>query len=86
MKREHEQRREPLGDATRVRGLLAMAGYRSITAWAEAHGIKPVTARRVIYDWAHRADRDPHGGVAREVMEKLRQTVEAARDAAREAA
>jgi hypothetical protein len=81
MKREREQRREPLGDATRVRGLLAMAGYRSITEWATRHGIKPVTARRVIYDWANRADRDPHGGVAREVMEKLRQTVEAAREA-----
>lgn len=72
---------KPLGDATRVRGLLAMAGYRSITEWATRHGIKPVTARRVIYDWANRADREPHGGVAREVMEKLRQTVEAAREA-----
>lgn len=79
MKRERELGREPLGDATRVRGLLAMAGYRSITAWAQAHGIKPVTARRVIYDWANRTDRDPHGGVAREVMKKLRETVQAAR-------
>jgi hypothetical protein len=66
---------KPLGDATRVRGLLAMAGYRSITEWATRHGIKPVTARRVIYDWANRADREPHGGVAREVMRKLRETV-----------
>lgn len=82
MKQEREQRREPLGDATRVRGLLALAGYRSITAWAEANGIKPVTARRVIYDWANRADRDPHGGVAREVMKKLRMTLAEEREAA----
>jgi hypothetical protein len=30
MKREREQRREPLGDATRVRGLLALA---TVTKW-----------------------------------------------------
>lgn len=76
MKREREIERKALGDATRVRGLLAMAGYRSITDWANRHGIKPVTARRVIYDWANRADRDPHGGVAREVMRMLRETVD----------
>jgi len=77
-----EQARVPLGDATRVRGLLAMAGYRSITEWANRHGIKPVTARRVIYDWANRADRDPHGGVAREVMRRLRATISRIEDAA----
>lgn len=74
MKRKEEER-VALGDATRVRGLLAMAGYRSINEWAMRHGVKPVTARRVIYDWANRADRDPHGGVAREVMRKLRETL-----------
>ncbi|MEO1750692.1 hypothetical protein [Thiofaba sp. EF100] len=72
MKRE----REPLGDATTVRGKLALAGYRSVAEWAIKHGIKPVTARRVIYDWGHRADREPHGGIAREVMKMLRQTLE----------
>lgn len=77
MKRDCEQlcSRAALGDATRVRGLLAMAGYRSISEWANCHGIKPVTARRVIYDWANRADREPHGGVAREVMRQLRETL-----------
>lgn len=77
-----EREREPLGDATAVRGKLALAGYRSITEWAERHGIKPNTARRVIYDWAHRTDRDPHGGVAREVMKKLRETIERMEEAA----
>lgn len=71
-------KREKLGDATKVRGRLAMAGYRSITHWADAHRIKPVTARRVIYDWADRDDRDPHGGIARDVMFKLRLTLEVA--------
>lgn len=66
---------QPLGDANRVRALLLMAGYRSINAWANAHGIKPATARRVIYDWAPRDDREPHGGIARDVMKKLRETV-----------
>lgn len=78
MKRE----REPLGDATTVRGKLALAGYRSITDWANRHGIKPVTARRVIYDWAQRIDREPHGGIAREVMKMLRKTLEAKDDQA----
>ena len=70
-----KQELKPLGTATEVRGKLALAGYRSITAWANRHGVKPVTARRVIYDWANRVDRDPHGGVAREVMRKLRETL-----------
>lgn len=64
-----------LGDAPRVRRLLAKAGYLSIKEWAIKHDIKPVTARRVIYDWANRTDRDPHGGIAREVMRKLRETL-----------
>lgn len=71
------EKREPLGDATTVRGKLALAGYRSITDWAHKHGVKPVTARRVVYDWANRTDRDPHGGIARDVMQKLRRTVRA---------
>ncbi|WP_126458011.1 hypothetical protein [Sulfuritortus calidifontis] len=71
MKRERE-----LGDATTVRGKLALAGYRSVAEWAIKHGIKPVTARRVIYDWAQRADREPHGGIARQVMKMLRETLE----------
>lgn len=70
-----KQERIALGDSTRVRRLLAMAGYLSITEWANRHDVKPVTARRVIYDWANRTDRDPHGGIAREVMRKLRETL-----------
>jgi hypothetical protein len=66
---------EPIGEMTQVRGRLALAGYRSLSEWAEAHDIKPVTARRVIYDWGMRTDREPHGGIAREVMRKLRATL-----------
>jgi len=66
---------KPLGNATEVRGKLALAGYRSITEWADRNGIKPVTARRVIYDWSNRTDREPHGGIARDVMRKLRSTL-----------
>ncbi|MEO1766761.1 hypothetical protein [Thiobacter aerophilum] len=77
-----ERERKPLGDATAVRGKLALAGYRSINEWANAHGVKPVTARRVIYDWANRADREPHGGIARQVMKMLRETLEAKDDQA----
>jgi hypothetical protein len=70
-----QQTVQPLGDMNRVRMLLLMRGYRSLSAWAKAHGFKPVTARRVVYDWAHRGDREPHGGIARDLMRKLRETV-----------
>ena len=67
---------QPLGDSTSVRGKLALAGYRSISDWAGRHGFNPVTARRVIYNWANRTDRQPLGGISRDVMRKLRHTVE----------
>ena len=66
---------KPLGNMTEVRARLMLSGYRSVAEWATKHGIKPVTARRVIYDWASRADREPHGGIAREVMRLLRETI-----------
>jgi len=68
---------KPLGNMTEVRAKLRLAGYPSVAEWATRHGIKPVTARRVIYDWADRTDRKPHGGIAREVMRLLRETLEA---------
>lgn len=67
---------EAIGEMTQVRGKLALAGYRSVRSWADRHGYKAVTVRRVIYDWGCRSDREPHGGIARQVMSDLRRTLE----------
>lgn len=65
-----------IDNSTHVRGLLALAGYRSIEDWAKAHGYKAGTVRRVVYDWWHRGDREPLGGIGRQIMRDLRQTIE----------
>lgn len=66
---------KPLGTATTIRGKLALAGFRSVSDWAARNGVNPVTARRVIYVWGNRADREPHGGISRDVMRMLRDTL-----------
>lgn len=63
-----------IGDMNTVRAQLMLAGYRSLAAWAKAHGYLPVTVRRVIYDWGQRPE-TPHGGIGRQVMRDLRATL-----------
>ncbi|OIO78601.1 MAG: hypothetical protein COS39_06600 [Hydrogenophilales bacterium CG03_land_8_20_14_0_80_62_28] len=60
-----------------VRGKLALRGWRSLSAWALAHGYLPVTARRAVYDWGMRDDHEPLGGIKRAIMRDLRRTLEA---------
>ena len=44
----------------------------SVPAWARAHGYQPRTVYQVIERWAHRTDRPPHGGMARQIIADLR--------------
>ncbi len=55
-----------------VRAALIMRGWHSVAAWAVAHGYMPITVRRYIYDWWHRTDREPLGGIARQIGKDLR--------------
>jgi hypothetical protein len=67
---------EVIGDVTVVRGRLALLGWKSLRAWAIAHGYLPMTVRATIVTWGTRADRrQPHGGIARAVMHDLRATL-----------
>lgn len=59
-----------------VRAALIMRGWNSVAEWAVAHGFVPITVRRVIYDWWHRADREPLGGIGRQIMAALRAELE----------
>ncbi|MFZ5510871.1 hypothetical protein [Thermomonas sp.] len=64
----------PIGDINTVRARLLMRGWRSVAAWAEAHGYLPVTVRRTIYQWGERPQA-PHGGVGRQIMADLQKTL-----------
>ena len=66
---------EAIGDMNTVRAKLLMRGWRSLSAWAIAHGYLPVTARRAVYDWGMRTER-PHGGINRQIIADLRKTLE----------
>lgn len=74
---------KPIGDVNEVRAKLLMRGWRSLSAWAVAHGYLPGTVRRAVYDWGPRAER-PWGGINRQIMADLRKTL--AEDAEREVA
>jgi len=65
---------QTIGDMNTVRAQVMLRGYRSLAAWAVAHGYLPVTVRRVVYDWGQRPDR-PHGGIGRQVILDLKKTL-----------
>lgn len=65
---------KPIGDMNTVRARLLMAGWRSLSAWAVAHGYSQKTAWRAVKDWGLRADR-PLGGINRQIMSDLRKTI-----------
>lgn len=65
---------QTIGNMHTVRAQVMLAGYRSLAAWAKAHGYLPVTVRRVIYDWGQRPEQ-PHGGIGRQVMRDLKKTL-----------
>jgi len=61
-----------IGDTSRVKALLMLRGWRSMSAWARAHGYLPVTVRVTVAKWGLRSDKEPHGGLSREIIKKLR--------------
>lgn len=65
---------KPIGDTNTVRAKLLMAGWRSLSAWAIAHGYMPKTVWRAVADWGQRTDR-PLGGINRQIMRDLRRTL-----------
>ncbi|MEW5885875.1 MAG: hypothetical protein AB1735_04130 [Pseudomonadota bacterium] len=62
---------KPIGTMQRVRRGLILRGWNSVDEWARAHGFLAGTVRRVVYDWGMR-DREPLGGIGRQVMAALR--------------
>jgi hypothetical protein len=65
-----------LGDMNEVKTKLQARGWSSVAAWARAHGYLPVTVRRTVYDWGRRVDRDPLGGIGRQIIRDLRRTLD----------
>lgn len=66
---------EPIGDILSIRGKLHLLGWKSFTAWANAHGYKRTAVSAAVRAWGQRTDRAPHGGISRAVMHDLRQTL-----------
>lgn len=50
-----------LENMRQVKAALLLRGWDWVAAWALANGFLSVTARRAIYDWWHRKDREPLG-------------------------
>lgn len=44
----------------------------SLQQWAIKRGFNPRTVQRTVRNWGH-VDRQPHGGVGREIIKKLKQ-------------
>lgn len=65
---------QALQNMREVKAALLLRGWPSVAAWAAAHGFMPVTVRRAVYDWWHR-DREPLGGIGRQIMAALREDV-----------
>lgn len=66
---------EATGDNLAVRGRLALLGWPSLAAWADAMGYDPQMVRITIKQWGNRTDREPHGGIGRALMRDLRRTL-----------
>ncbi|MER2527432.1 MAG: hypothetical protein ABTR07_05845 [Candidatus Competibacter denitrificans] len=47
----------------------------SLRQWSLAHGFNEHTANTTLKRWGGRKDRAPHGGISREIMNKLRKEV-----------
>lgn len=66
---------KPIGDMNTVRAKLMLRGWRSLSAWASAHGYLPGTALRAVHDWGQCSDR-PWGGINRQIIADLRKTID----------
>lgn len=50
----------------------------SLRKWAKANSYPERTVQITVQRWAHRTDRVPHGGLARQIMAKLRTDITSA--------
>lgn len=66
---------KPLGDINQVRARLLLRGFGSVATWAERNGYVPATVRRSVYVWGSRGDKEPHGGISRQIMRDLRRDI-----------
>lgn len=64
-----------IGNMQQVRMQLMLRGYRSVEEWAQRKGHISASVRRAVYDWGQREDREPHGGITRQIMADLRKTL-----------
>lgn len=49
---------------------------KSLRGWAIEHGYPPRTVQLVVQRWGQRSDRQPHGGIGRQIMADLRRELE----------
>lgn len=61
-----------IGTTDEVRARLMLRGWRSTSAWARENGFLPVTVRKAVNAWGLRTDREPLGGLNRQIIKKLR--------------
>jgi hypothetical protein len=54
---------------------LRRLGWRSVHHWAAANGHKKTTVTQTLNRWAHRTDKEPHGGTAKQIMRRLRRDI-----------
>ena len=59
-----------------VRGQLLLLGWSGVDEWAKAHHYKAPTVCVTLRNWGARTDREPHGGLGRQIMRDLRTTLE----------
>lgn len=69
---------EALGDPTTVRGRLALLGWRSLSAWAAAHGHDRKMTDYAVRTWGrpgHGKARACYGGITLAILRDLASTI-----------
>ena len=67
-----------LGDVTTVRGRLALLGWRSLSAWAKAHGYDRTHVDYAVRTWGrpgHGKARACYGGITLAILRDLAATI-----------
>jgi hypothetical protein len=69
---------EALGDPTTVRGRLALLGWKSLSAWAAAHGYDRKMVDYAVRTWGrpgHGKARTCYGGITMSILRDLAVTI-----------
>lgn len=67
-----------LGDPTTVRGRLALLGWKSLSAWAKAHGYDRTHVDYAVRTWGkpdHGKARSCYGGITLAILRDLAATI-----------